>query len=364
MGYVAVRGGQQAIEASLERLRFERVRGGAFPTAGAVRGGMARLVEQVMAEAGLYDEEAACLAAVQAEGSIEEAVFLLRAYRSTLARTHYTPVTDTSCLRVVRRVSAAFKDVPGGQVLGASPDYSHRLLDPRLWEQDPTETAEWVSRYLERERPEERIGSLSRVVDILEAQGLLAPLPPDTAPPRDVTRDTLVFPATRSERLQVLARGQAGAVTALGYAALRGFGAFSHPTVAELRAGFLPVLVSDGSPEDLDDACFAGEVLVTEVQTLVPVSLPRGHGMSSLRFEVGYGLCFGRNETKAIAMSIIEQRLRTPDSRFAVSDEEFVLTHVDPVEASGFISHLKLPHYVTFSSTLDAMRASRSGEAP
>ena len=37
--------------------------------------------------------------------------------------------------------------------------------------------------------------------------------------------------------------------------------------------------------------------------------------------------------------------------------EEFVLYHTEPVEASGFCIHYKLPHYVTFQSGLDALRA-------
>jgi alpha-D-ribose 1-methylphosphonate 5-triphosphate synthase subunit PhnI len=38
------------------------------------------------------------------------------------------------------------------------------------------------------------------------------------------------------------------------------------------------------------------------------------------------------------------------------SDQEFVLYHIDSVESSGFVEHLKLPHYVTFQSSLDRSR--------
>jgi alpha-D-ribose 1-methylphosphonate 5-triphosphate synthase subunit PhnI len=37
-----------------------------------------------------------------------------------------------------------------------------------------------------------------------------------------------------------------------------------------------------------------------------------------------------------------------------------VLYHTDPVEASGFCIHYKLPHYVTFASGLDAMRGANA----
>ncbi|MEG0323003.1 MAG: carbon-phosphorus lyase complex subunit PhnI, partial [Raoultibacter sp.] len=61
-------------------------------------------------------------------------------------------------------------------------------------------------------------------------------------------------------------------------------------------------------------------------------------------------------ETKAIAMSVLDNCLMQGDKRFPTQDEEFVLYHVDGIEATGFISHLKLPHYVTFQSKLSSVR--------
>lgn len=89
---------------------------------------MSLLVDRVMSEAGLYAKEYAALALKQCEGSVEEAVFLLRAYRSTLKRSYDTYVADTKNMRIVRRISAAFKDIQGGQILGATYDYTHRLM--------------------------------------------------------------------------------------------------------------------------------------------------------------------------------------------------------------------------------------------
>ena len=68
------------------------------------------------------------------------------------------------------------------------------------------------------------------------------------------------------------------------------------------------------------------------------------------------GFVIGQNETKAIAMSILDQSLELGSQGYPTQDEEFVLLHIDSVESSGFISHLKLPHYVTFQSKLDSMR--------
>jgi alpha-D-ribose 1-methylphosphonate 5-triphosphate synthase subunit PhnI len=36
---------------------------------------------------------------------------------------------DTEKMRLERRISAVYKDLPGGQVLGPTYDYTHRLLD-------------------------------------------------------------------------------------------------------------------------------------------------------------------------------------------------------------------------------------------
>jgi alpha-D-ribose 1-methylphosphonate 5-triphosphate synthase subunit PhnI len=364
MGYIAVRGGAAAIEASMERLRYERLRAGTTLSAEAAAGGLRQLVDQVMAEASLYDRDVAGLAIVQAEGSPEETVFLLRAFRSTLPRLHYSRPVEPDAMRVERRISAAFKDIPGGQILGASADYTHRLIDAGVASETLAQVRAWVAEYLGRSGVDGEIGTLPRVADILRAEGLLPVFPPGTGPVKDITKGSLLFPASRAERLQTLARGLTGALTALGYMALRGYGAL-HPTVGELRVGGLPVTVPnpDGDPDDPEDAYWIGEVRVTEVETLVPVPVPRGQGRADLRFELGYGISFGQCETRAIAMSLLDHCLETGDRRWPTHDEEFVLLQVDAIEATGFISHLKLPHYVTFQSKLDAVRRARGGEA-
>lgn len=361
MAYVAVKGGERAIEASLSRIAARRLRGGRVLDIRDLRAGMSALLDQVMSEASLYGEEPAALAIKQAEGSPEEAVFLLRAFRSTLPRAHYSTVIRTAEMFVERRISAAFKDIPGGQILGPSLDYSHRLLDFSLWDETADPDLPPPGSSPDSEVPGGALppGPLPKVTEYLRAEGLLPEQTPRNDPPRDVTKHSLEFPASRSERLQVLSRGQTGAVIALGYASLRGYGLL-HPTVGELRVGRVAVRVPDplGS-ESEDDAYYLGEIRITEVETLVPVDLPRGQGRHEIEFDLGYGFCFGHNESKAIAMSILDQGLERPDPRFPTQDEEFVLLHVDCVEATGFISHLKLPHYVTFQSKLDVVRSAR-----
>jgi alpha-D-ribose 1-methylphosphonate 5-triphosphate synthase subunit PhnI len=356
MGYIAVRGGTRAIEASIERLKYERLRRGAGPSRKSIEAGMRALVDQVMSESSLYSEEVAAAAIRQAEGSPEEAVFLMRAFRSTLPRLRYSLEARSEDMRIERRISASFKDIPGGQILGPSCDYTHRLIS--LEEETEEEARAWVEGYLAAPGGAAPAERLPKVADYLRAEGLMKSFPPSDEEPKDVTKSAIEFPTRRSERLQILTRGQTGAVTALGYASLRGYGVL-HPTVAELRVGYLPILVPDPSGGDEEDAYYVGEAKVTEVETLVPVQVRAGRGRSEIEFELGYGIAFGQNETKAIAMSVLDQGLESEQKKYATQDEEFVLLHVDSVEATGFVSHLKLPHYVTFQSKLDSVRKAK-----
>lgn len=352
MGYTAVRGGEAAIRAAevLEHAAAEE----AGISAGAVEKGMRYAVDAVMAEAGLYAPRLAARAVVQAQGDLAEAAFLLRAYRSTLPRRGYTEPADTDGMRLVRRVSSAFKDVPGGQVLGATRDYSQRLLGLEREERpSPNGSAD-----------AEGAGELPRITDLLREAGLVAKKrPAESGEPFDLTREALTVPAPRSGRLQGLARGEAGAMTALAYSSLRGFGAV-HPTLAEFRVGHLPLKVRHPI---LGEEVEVGEVACTEVEA---VGREMGYGGEEgdagadgeeKAMTLGYGLVFGRNERKAIAMAVLDAAIRAGAEREQgpagpAEDEEFVLYHADGIEATGFVEHLKLPHYVTFQSSLDRLR--------
>ncbi|MBS4896455.1 MAG: carbon-phosphorus lyase complex subunit PhnI [Gordonibacter pamelaeae] len=363
MGYVAVRGGGRAIEESLKLLEYERVSASSAWGTDDIEGTFPELVDQVMGEASLYAPRLAALALKQAQGSPDEAVFLLRAFRSTLERPYVSRPVDTGEMHVTRRVSAAFKDVPGGQLLGATRDYSHRLLAFDLETEGIGELAEkraeLARHFADAADAPAPATTLPRVLDYLRAQGLVAHVPADDAQPVDATMVPLTFPAPRSVRLQTLARGMTQAVEALGYAAIRGFGP-AHPTVGELRQGRVAVAVDHPvEPGGPDDAYYLGSLPVTEVESVFMDE--GGSGEDSLSLAVGYGCVIGRAETKAIAMSVLDRCLELGDKRFPTEDEEFVLYHVDGVEATGFISHLKLPHYVTFQSKLSSVRGTRGG---
>lgn len=360
MAYVAVKGGTEAIEASIQQLQYERVKDAEIVEIQTIMATMRGMIDQVMSESSLYSKFLAALAIKQAEGNMEEAVFLLRAHRSTLPRNYYTRPIEMDTMHVERRISASFKDIPGGQLLGATYDYSHRLLDFSLVDESKAALERWNEVFQQEVPPSEeqlQLTNLPKVVDYLRKEGLLPEVQRDDTAPKDVTRRSLQFPSTRSERLQVLTRGQTGAVTALGYAAIRGYGTI-HPTVGELRVGQLPLTVPHPLElgDDPENDYYIGTIQVTEVESFIPIPVKREDGKEALEFGVGYGLCYGQNETKAIAMSILDYNLAFGEGKHPTQQEEFVLLHIDSVESTGFISHLKLPHYVTFQSKLDAMR--------
>jgi alpha-D-ribose 1-methylphosphonate 5-triphosphate synthase subunit PhnI len=180
---------------------------------------------------------------------------------------------------------------------------------------------------------------------------------PGDPDPRDLTREPLEFPADRALRLQNLARGDEGFLLALGYSTQRGY-ANTHPFAGEIRHGRVVVEVV---PEELGFAIEIGEITVTECQM---VNQFAGSATELPQFTRGYGLAFGACERKAMAMALVDRSLRAEELGETVTSpaqmQEFVLSHSDNVEASGFVQHLKLPHYVDFQSELELVRKLRA----
>ncbi len=351
MAYVAVSGGKEAIEESIKLLDFYRSGTDRDVEIEAIEHKLSLLVDRVMSEAGLYAKRYAALALKQCEGSVEEAVFLLRAYRSTLTRNYYTDIISTDDMRVVRRISAAFKDISGGQILGATYDYTHRLIHFDIDNENPSALLAAVQAQLAAAKPEP-LADCPRVSDELKKEGLIESFEPDDSAPFDVTANLLEFPSARSARLQTLSRADTGFISGLAYSALRGFGQV-HPTVGELRCGYVELCVP--YLFDNNESLYIGEVLMTEVECFTEAD-----DKDQLKLAVGYGAVLGRNENKAIAMAVIDRELEC-EGPYPTQNEEFVLMHGDSLEMNGFISHLKLPHYVTFQSKLDAVRKTRRG---
>lgn len=354
--YVAVKGGERAIDASLALLEAWRRGDISQPELQLeqVEQQLGLAMDRVMAEGSVLDRRLAALAIIQAQGDLVEAIFLLRACRATLSRFAQTCPLETDQMLAMRRISACFKDIPGGQKLGPTADYSLRILglqqDARPAQSEPTAGPGHIGSET----------TLPRISRLLEAEGLLAqPREPEPLKVPDITQDPVQFPMPRAARLQMLARADEGYLLALGYSTQRGYGS-THPFVGEIRMGHTPVSVRlcdiDPSVED-DTPIEIGELLLTECEM---INQFQAQGDETPKFTRGYGLTPGRAERKAMAMALVDRALQaeslgeTPSA--PSQDQEFVLAHGDNVEASGFVQHLKLPHYVDFQAELALVR--------
>lgn len=348
--YVAVKGGEQAIDNAHAWLAEER-RGDttvAELSLAQIREQLALAVNRVMVEGSLYDPDLAALAIKQSRGDLIEAIFLIRAYRTTLPRFGYTQPVDTGAMACDRRISATFKDAPGGQVLGPTFDYTHRLLDFKLAADGEVPAAP---------EAEPRREPTPHITEFLQGEDIIEREPASDAEPSDLTREPMAFPAGRAVRLQSLTRGDEGFILGMAYSTQRGY-ARNHAFVGELRIGTVPVEME--IPE-LGFAIEIGEVELTECET---VNQFKGSKTVPPQFTRGYGLVFGQSERKSIAMALVDRALRWKELGednvgAAAQDEEFVLSHADNIQATGFLEHIKLPHYVDFQSELELVRKLR-----
>ena len=347
MGYVAAKGGREAILNAEKLVDYFRLKGRTLSLdVQAIEEQFRLACDKVMSEGSLYAPELAALALKQAEGDTIEASFLLRAYRSTLPRISYSEPVDTEEMSILRRISSAFKDIPGGQILGPTRDYIQRFLRFDLLEEKKKK-----SERFSHSKKNELAQKIPKVVNLLREEGLF-PQPAGKAKeePYDITRCALVFPLPRSGILQAMARGEEGGMMAIAYSSMRGYGD-THPTLAELRVGYIPLKIKHPFT---GKTVKVGEVLVTEVEVIA--GKPTQTGEEVPQFTLGYGLVFGHNERKAISMAMLDITIKTEEPKHPAEDQEFVICHIDSIESSGFTAHWKLPHYVTFQSDLDRLR--------
>ncbi|MFY9210553.1 MAG: carbon-phosphorus lyase complex subunit PhnI [Aestuariivita sp.] len=350
--YVAVKGGERAIDNAHAWLAEERRGDTDVAELGLsqIREQLSLAVHRVMAEGSLYDPDLAALAIKQSRGDLIEAIFLIRAYRTTLPRIGHSKPVETGAMLCDRRISATFKDLPGGQVLGPTFDYTHRLLDFAL-----AAESEGLSPPPEAmPDPEPK----PRVTEFLNRDGLIQPEIRSDETPADITRAPMEYPADRALRLQALTRGDEGFVLGMAYSTQRGYGR-NHPFVGEMRVGTVPVEMEIA---ELGFSIEIGEILLTECET---VNQFTGSKTEPAQFTRGYGLVFGHSERKAISMALVDRALRWEELGednvgAPAQDEEFVLSHADNIQATGFLEHIKLPHYVDFQSELELIRKLRT----
>ena len=103
-------------------------------------------------------------------------------------------------------------------------------------------------------------------------------------------------------------------------------------------------------------------VELTECET---VNQFKGSRTEPAQFTRGYGLTFGQTERKALAVALVDRALRwdelgEDDQGAPAQDQEFVLSHCDNIQATGFLEHIKLPHYVDFQAELELVRRLRA----
>lgn len=358
MGYVAIKGGGQAIEGTKQIFDYLRTRQGdnSVPLDTSTIENQLRLLHsRVISEGGVYHPRLASLAIKQAQGDTLEAAFALRAYRSTQPRLVETPALNTAEMRITRRISSAFKDIPGGQMLGATTDYHLRLMRLELLNESPEQFAEITKKWFRDIDTDVIPDTFPKVLEGLRAEGLLPEIDQLARGqvPFDITREPLIFPVSRSAALATMARAEQGSLLAMAYSNMRGYGDV-HPTVAELRVGYLPVLLPHPITGDLTEI---GEIEMTECEVIAMYEDSEGNDKPT--FTLGYGACFGHNEVKAISMAILDRALQKGMKDRPTNpseDPEFVLLHVDGIDSMGFCSHYKMPHYVTFQSDMDRLR--------
>jgi len=246
-------------------------------------------------------------------------------------------------VHILRRISSAFKNIEGGQILGPSCDYVIRLFTS-MQDSSTDEYDDFSSSSIQSAvRVESALASL-------RAEDRITLLDNSESEPFDVSRSYPLPPYPRSAVMQIMARGETGSLLAFAYTSMRGYGDV-HPTIGDLRLGMAAISFvhpfSGGKVR-------IGTIRITACETVGSFSRDPRDG--KLRLSVGFGFCFGFNETKAIAMSILDLAMNhkgySVGGHAIAANPEIVVHHVDAIESMGFTNHFKLPHYVTFQADL------------
>lgn len=341
MSYVAIKGGTEAIRASKEFFRTELEMSPGITDEAVVKS-LRFACDKVMGEGALYTEKLTAEAIRRSGGDLLEAAFFIRAHRSTCRRIGSAQPVNSDGIQILRRISSAFKDVEGGQILGPSCDYVIRLL-AGIRESEQSKAG------LQSQAKTDDIHLPSALQSLRESDQVIM-LENSEAAPFDVTRTFPLPPYPRSALMQIMARGETGAMLAFAYTSMRGYGDV-HPTIGDLRLGLAEIrFIHPFTGKETK----VGTIRVTACETVG--SFKRDHRDGKLRLAVGYGFCFGFNETKAIAMSILDLAMHHDSYSVGgvkiAAHPEMVIHHIDAIESMGFTNHFKLPHYVTFQADL------------
>lgn len=341
MAYYAIKGGEEAIRNSLGFYADITSKANKIDDEDLIDA-FTFSIDKVISEGALYSKKLAAKAIKRSAGDLLNASFFLRAHRSSCQRIGICKELDVNDMRLTRRISSAFKDIEGGQLLGASNDYEIKLL------------VDLKNENVEIEEYSSKDNIIKSALTPLREDNLIKILPKEQEP-WDITRVFPNAPYPRSALLQVMSRGESGSLLGFAYTSMRGYGDV-HPTIGDLRIGELDIIFTHPFTKN--------EVKIGSIEATAVESAGTFNKDSDgeTRLTTGFGFCFGKNETKAISISIIDLTLYNDSytvgtEQIIASDFEMMMHHVDGIESFGFANHYKLPHYVTFQTDYQVFKS-------
>ena len=173
----------------------------------------------------------------------------------------------------------------------------------------------------------------------------------------DITRNYPNAPYPRSAVLQVMSRGESGSLLCIGYTTMRGYGDI-HPTIGDLRIGELDIKFTHPFTKK---EVKIGSIEATSVECVGTFNQDEN---GDTKLTTGFGFCFGKNETKAISMSMIDLSLYNSHysgggEHIVAADFDMIMHHLDGIESFGMTNHFKLPHYVTFQTDYQIFKSAQ-----
>ncbi|MGE0219449.1 carbon-phosphorus lyase complex subunit PhnI [Mycolicibacterium sp.] len=311
------------------------------------------LEEQVCAEAGLWEPAVARRAIDQSRGDIAQAVSMVRVWAATQPHLPACPV-DPADIAVLRRLTSAYPSIPGGQWLGLAPELAPRQLDwasqprehPEPTDPEPTDCEPTDPEPADPEpdgaEPDGAVPSAAatpRVRDLIDGARMVAESSAEAG--QDPAGTVLTPPYSRATRLAMLARGETGALVALAALIL---GHRQEAVMVELRTGVAGIRIPHprtGTP------CLVAEVPISEVDVVLDADVDGSPGLAS-----GWGGTLGTVERRAIALALLDAAMRADGDLHVplTLDEQTVIAATDGPACTGFVEHLRLPHYATFTA--------------
>lgn len=351
------KGGTEAIVAAEQLALERRAQIPAELTVDIVLQSFPHTIDRIMGEGGLWAPETAARAYLQSNGDTTEAVHLIRAHRATLPRLLFTQPLNPREVELLRRVVSTQRQPDGPIILGETVDYTARIIH------DGDGPALPIIENLDDTPIEHRADEpFRRFRDYMHDAGLLVDrsLTTDEAP-FDIQLVAAQLPATRSAWLSSIAQADTGGLINIWYQSILGTDGYASEdvTLGEVRHGRIPVRVMH---PHLDEPVQIGRIRVSECEAVADMGAIRGEDPTT--FDIGYSMVLGHNERKAIAGSTLDvAAYRFRDQPEGPRLQQILMHTTDGLAASGFLEHLKLPHYVTFQSKVDAVLATRQEEA-